>query len=299
MSAASSNVPASRLALGTVQLGLNYGVSNEGGQVSLSSARQILLRASQVGIDLLDTAIAYGSSEQVLGSIGVGQFKIVSKLPAIPEGTHDVGAWILTSVDQSLARLKVDSLYGLLLHRSSVLAGEHAAATRLAFRQLKRAGKVIKTGVSIYGPEELDQLGALDDIDLVQSPLNIVDTRLVDSGWLDRLRHADIEVHVRSIFLQGLLLMPAAARPSYFRKWDDVWTVWERWLAEQQMTPIEAALRYVLSVDNIDRLIVGIESQVQLDQVASAEAMGGLSAKPIWPESIDASLLNPSLWKLQ
>lgn len=299
MSSAPTSAPKSRLALGTVQFGLAYGVSNTAGQVNPQAAGEILGRARQLGVDLLDTAIAYGSSEQVLGGIGVDGFRIVSKLPAIPDSTPDVRAWILSSVEQSLERLGCGSLYGLLLHRSAMLTGENAAATRLALRELKASGKVGKTGVSIYGPDELDALGTMDEIDLVQSPLNILDTRLVDSGWLERLHRSGVEVHVRSVFLQGLLLMPAHARPAYFGKWDDVWALWERRLADTGLTPLEAALRYVLSVDNVERIVIGVESRAHLDQIASAEASGGLSGRPAWPDSIDVGLLNPSFWKLQ
>lgn len=289
----------SRLALGTVQFGLAYGVSNTAGQVGPQAASEILARAHGLGVDLLDTAIAYGSSEQVLGEIGVDRFRIVSKLPAIPEGTQDVHAWMLSSADQSLGRLKRPSLYGLLLHRPGVLSGEHAAAIRQAFRELKASGKVAKTGISIYGPDELDALGTLDDIDIVQSPLNILDTRLIDSGWLDKLHRAKVEVHVRSVFLQGLLLMPSHQRPAYFGQWGELWATWDRWLAARQQTPLEAALRFVLSVDNVERVVVGVESRSHLEQIAAVEAMGGLSDRPVWPAPIDASLLNPSLWKLQ
>lgn len=269
------------------------------GQVGPKAANEILVRAHGLGVDLLDTAIAYGSSEQVLGEIGVNCFRIVSKLPAIPDDTQDVYAWILSSAEQSLGRLKCQSLYGLLLHRSGVLASEHAAATRQAFRQLKASGRVAKTGVSIYGPDELDALGTLDDIDIVQSPLNIMDTRLIDSGWLDKLQRAKVEVHVRSVFLQGLLLMPAHQRPAYFGQWSELWLTWERWLADRQQTPLEAAFRFVLSVNNVERVVVGVESRSHLEQIAAVEAMGGLPDRPVWPSSLDVGLLNPSLWKLR
>lgn len=299
VSSAANSAPKSRLALGTVQFGLPYGVSNTAGQVSQQAAAGILDRAQQLGVDLLDTAIAYGSSEQVLGTIGVDAFRIVSKLPAIPDGAEDVYAWILSAVEQSLSRLNQANLYGLLFHRSNVLTGEHAAAARRALRALKSRGKIEKTGVSIYGPDELDALGTLDDIDLVQSPLNILDTRLVDSGWLSRLHDVGVEVHVRSLFLQGLLVMPASQRPAYFQRWDDAWRLWERWLVENGLTPLEACLRYGLSVKGVERLVIGVENRNHLDQIASAEALGALADRPAWPDAIDANLLNPSFWKLQ
>ena len=110
-----------RLALGTVQFGLNYGIANQQGQVSHDEAKAILDHASAHGIDTLDAAIAYGNSEQRLGEIGVQHWQVVSKLPAIPEGCSDISQWVADSVKESLQRLKIKRLYGLLLHRPQQL----------------------------------------------------------------------------------------------------------------------------------------------------------------------------------
>ena len=106
-----------KLVLGTVQFGLPYGIANQVGQVSLAEGTSILQLATACGIDTLDTAIAYGESEQRLGQIGVKGWQIVSKLPPIPDGTAQPIRWVETEVASSLQNLNVSSLYGLLLHR--------------------------------------------------------------------------------------------------------------------------------------------------------------------------------------
>src|SRR3990172_7099104 len=110
-----------KLALGTVQFGLPYGVANLHGQVSFDEARAILNYAETAGLDMLDTAVAYGNSEQHLGEIGVTQWQVVSKLPAIPEACADVAAWVGASVEASLQRLQIRQLHGLLLHSPAQL----------------------------------------------------------------------------------------------------------------------------------------------------------------------------------
>jgi aryl-alcohol dehydrogenase-like predicted oxidoreductase len=196
--------------------------------VSGEETAAILKHARAAGLDTLDTAIAYGEAEQRLGAIGVGQWQVISKLPPVPDGCADVAAWVRDCVRGSLQRLKVAALHGLLLHRSQDLLGSSGAALSVALAATKSAGLVAKLGVSIYAPEELDDLASRMQLDVVQAPLSIVDRRLASSGWLARLHAAGTEVHVRSVFLQGLLLMDPGLRPARFARWQQLWDQWAR-----------------------------------------------------------------------
>src|SRR5690606_31222736 len=109
-----------------------------------------------------------------------------------------------------------------------------------ALRDCQNAGLVKKIGYSIYDPGELEHLFAPYPPDIIQAPLNILDRRLVDTGWLARLNEAGVIVHTRSAFLQGLLLMSSTSRPSGFNRWDALWARWQQFLDETRMTPIEA-----------------------------------------------------------
>ena len=106
-----------KLAIGTAQFGMRYGISNLSGKVSQEGGKAILKYAASAGVDTIDTAMAYGDSEQVLGNIGVDGFNVVTKLPEIPEHIADVEGWVIRAVKDSIFRLGVASLYGLLLHR--------------------------------------------------------------------------------------------------------------------------------------------------------------------------------------
>lgn len=197
-----------KLALGTAQFGLNYGIANKHGKVELSNAKKIIEQASKAKIDMLDTAVAYCDSEVTLGIIGVAKFNVVSKLPALPEGCDDIESWVTEQVEGSLRRLCCSSLYGLLLHRSEDLLGHSGKKLINSLNRVKSHGSVQKVGVSIYDPNELGYVMKLMGIDLVQAPLNLIDRRLENSGWLSRLHQEGVEVHTRSAFLQGLLLVP-------------------------------------------------------------------------------------------
>jgi aryl-alcohol dehydrogenase-like predicted oxidoreductase len=141
-----------RLALETVQFGLPYGIANESGQVSRDEVDAIVAHAWDMGLNMLDTAIAYGESEQCLGAIGVERWQITSKLPPVPDAIPDVAAWVREAVAGSLRRLRVAKLYGVLLHRSLQLLGPRGDVLYGALVDLKQEHKVDKIGVSIYGP---------------------------------------------------------------------------------------------------------------------------------------------------
>lgn len=286
-----------RLALGTAQFGLPYGVANQVGRISRREAERILDYAWSAGLETLDTAIAYGDSEQRLGQIGIERWHVVSKLPAVPESCTDVAGWVEGSVTASLNRLKIKKLRGLLLHRPRQLLRASGHALYAALDALKTQGVVEKIGVSIYDPEELSALWPHFRLDLTQVPFNILDRRFATTGWLVRLKRAGIEVHARSVFLQGLLLMDSANRPSYFQPWQSLWDQWHGWLAENKTSPLYTCLRYALTHPAIDRVIIGVDSLKHLqDNLAVAEETG--IEPPAYLQSTDRDLINPSRWQI-
>lgn len=285
-----------KLALGTAQFGMPYGIANQAGQVSRMEAKSMLQLAAANGIDTLDTAIAYGESEACLGEVGTQGFKLVTKLPPIPEGCADVNGWVQEQVTASLARLGVKGLYGLLLHRPEQLLGSNGKSLYQALQALKDSGQVQKVGVSIYAPSELEVITKRFRIDLMQAPFNIVDRRLHTTGWLQRLKDASIEVHTRSVFLQGLLLMPQAAIPPKFAPWSDLWEKWHKWLVDHDTSSIQACLAFSLGFTEIDRLVVGADNVSQLEQIIISATS---SAPPVDLPDLHCSaenLINPSCW---
>ncbi|WP_313523311.1 aldo/keto reductase [Stutzerimonas kunmingensis] len=284
-----------KLALGTAQFGLAYGVANQRGQLPVEEAHAILQHAEKAGLRTLDTAIAYGSSEAVLGGTNLGGFEVITKLSAVPDGCSDVEAWVATELEGSLARLNIARIDGLLLHRPAQLLEASGAALYNALSKQREQGLVRRIGISIYAPEELDQLLERYQLDLVQAPFNIMDTRLRDSGWLERLARSGTRLHVRSVFMQGLLLMSKQARPAKFDRWSAHWSLWQDWLKQTGLTPLQACLRHALAVPEIERVVVGVDSLAQLVGILHA-AQGEFPEPPAALACGDVELLNPSLW---
>ena len=284
-----------KIALGTVQFGLDYGVANQVGKVQFEEALSILQFASAHSIDTIDTAIAYGESENTLGKAGVDSWKVITKLSAIPIDCGDIGDWIESQILGSLARLGISQLHGVLLHRPEQLLGKTGRQILKALQDIKKKGLAKKIGISIYVPDELETLTAAMDFDMVQAPLNILDQRLIESGWAARLKARGVELHVRSAFLQGLLLLPADQRPNRFARWQPLWAEWDRWLCENELTPLQACLGYALSVHEVEKVVVGVDSVNQLMEIIDA-SKNVLPNLPKWSRAIDPILINPALW---
>ena len=285
-----------KLAIGGAQFGLSYGVANSQGKVMTEQVQEILRIALSHDVSLIDTAISYGTSESVLGSNDVKNFDIVTKLPLIPPYIDDLDSWLDSELTHSLKRLQVGSIYGLLVHQSEALAGDKGSNLMKSLKRLKDRGVVEKIGVSIYDPTELDSISEVKDLDLVQAPLNIVDRRIISSGWLNKLDKMDVEVHTRSSFLQGLLLLPRDQIPPKFEKWSSIWDFWHSELVKNDLDPLSECLRSVLEVPQVSRVIVGVDSSSQFRSIIDAAKVDTLRRD--WTSMIcdDHRLINPSNW---
>lgn len=285
------------LAIGTVQFGLDYGISNAGGRTSEQEAQRILNLAQDFGIDTLDTAAVYGDSEQVLGGIGVAGWKVVSKIPSLPNDEVNGKAWVLDHVRRSLGRLGIEHLDGLLLHSATDLLKVQGWNIAAGLQEAKAEGLVGKVGYSIYSPQMLTELVKVMPPDLVQAPLNVLDQRLARSGWLDCLMDAGTEVHIRSVFMQGLLLMSPEKRPSAFDTWRDHWQRWDAAVAGRSEQALAFCLGFAKAQPGISRVVVGVDNQDHLRQLLAIwEKAGPFDASALVCD--DPQLIDPSNWKL-
>lgn len=284
-----------RIALGTVQFGISYGIANQTGKIPQETVKSMLDLAAANGIEVLDTAIAYGDSEAVLGRLGVKDFRVVTKLPAVPSGCTDVGNWVHEQVDASRHRLGIETLYGLLLHRPDQLLGPFGKVLYQSLGELKEEGKTQKIGISIYSPKELDLLVPKFQFDLIQAPFNLIDRRLQKSGWLNRLKEQGVEVHTRSSFLQGLILIPYSSFPKKFEQWGSLWKLKDERLSSFRISPLQACMSFSLSISEIDHVVIGADNLEQLKQIIDASKK---SVPDIFSDLDfeDEKLINPSHW---
>jgi len=286
-----------KLALGTVQFGLDYGINSIGGRVKSSEVIDILKYARENNISLLDTAPSYGNSEQVLGSEDAHDFEIVTKTRYFDQAviTSKEVDVLSDDLNRSLQALNQSSVYGLLVHNADDLLKSGASKLFEQLESLKQQGLVSKIGVSVYTGNQLQKIIDRFEIDLVQLPFNILDKRLIDSGILHKIHNQGIEVHARSIFLQGLLLMSEQSRPKKFDRWNDLWKLWHEWLIDNKLTALEATIRHAIAIPEISKVLVGVDSKDQLRDIIHATD-GDLPSIPEELFTYDTDLLNPANW---
>ncbi|MDR0870330.1 MAG: aldo/keto reductase [Planctomycetaceae bacterium] len=292
-----------KLGIGTVQFGLNYGISNANGQVAVDEVARILRSAADSGVSVLDTAAAYGNSEEVLGRTlpEDSRFNIVTKVPKIGTETNDVRGFIRSTFERSLQRLRrKSSLYSLMFHDADDLNSDSADDAYQAVADLKAEGQIRKIGVSAYTQEQLEAVRKRFDIDLVQVPVNVFDQRLIQSGYLQDLHNNGIEVHSRSAFLQGLLLLnPGEVRP-HFESVKPVLRHFVQTAKEHRITPLALALSFVLNINSISAVIAGVTSQKEFLEITDAAQRA--QTEPLNVNFLsfrvdDTTILNPSLWR--
>jgi len=278
-----------KLVLGTVQFGLNYGITNHSGQAKVTDVREILDFAKENGIDTLDTASGYGNCEQVLGEIGINDFNVITKTTALKDSILNV----IDDFQVSLVDLDQKQVEGLLIHNISDVENNQFNDLFKKLNKLKQEGFIKKIGFSTYTPGQVDFLLANFDFDLIQIPFNVFDTRLIEGGQLNSLKKNDVEVHARSVFLQGVLLN-LDHLSEYFSTWEKQFTEYQVMVRNSGLSLLEYALNFVLNIQEIDRVLVGINNERELREILKSVKR----LEPLAPYSInDENLLNPSLWK--
>ncbi|MBJ6142520.1 aldo/keto reductase [Siccationidurans sp. BT559] len=284
---------AQRLALGTAQFGLAYGLNNQAGQPSTGAVAEVLAAAQAAGLTLLDTAATYGNSEARLGELA-GQnsaFELITKLPAGPP------AQVAQQLAESLGRLRREKLYGVLFHAFKPLQEQPAAWQ--ALQAARAAGQVARIGVSLYHPHEAEWLLAEGyDLDLVQVPYNVLDQRF--AAVLPRLAAQGVEVHVRSAFLQGLLLREPTALPDFFLPLAHKLTQLRALAAEADVPLPALLLLFAAYAPGVARAVVGVDSVENLHEnlVAAQYAEAAEALRPALlalAESTDTFIL-PYAW---
>ena len=260
-----------KLGLGTVNFGLDYGVTKTAGKLNSEEIKSILRLANHRRIKFIDTASLYGNSEEMLGRFlpKKNSFKIVTKTLywAGEEISNDFVQDVRQAFYNSFDLLGVKKVYGLLMHRSADLLKPGGDIFLESLLEYKECGLVDKIGVSVYRPDELDRVLEKFTPEIIQIPFSLADQRFKASGHLKGLKSSGIEIHARSVFLQGMLLMELDRLDSYFYPVLDFFKKLERYSEEAGMSRLHACLRFVLEHDEVDGVIVGVNSLKEFSEI--------------------------------
>ena len=194
-----------KLIIGTANFGSNYGVNYRKQNLNYKKISEIIKIIKINKINYIDTARSYKNTEQLLGKFDLKNFKVITKIKNIDPKSESMES-IKNQVFKSLQCMKINKIYGLLIHNPEEMKKKSGFKIYKSLKILKKRGLVKKIGYSINSPSDLDNLYKKFKPDLIQVPLNVFDQRILETGWLKKLQKDKVEIHVRSIFLQGLLL---------------------------------------------------------------------------------------------
>lgn len=294
------NEYATKIGLGTAQWGMPYGVSNKLGQTPAEEIKRILKVAHSAGISLLDTASLYGNAEQSLGESDLSSYRVITKIPKFgndPVLKADADELVHT-FNASLRNLGLNSVYGLLMHDVNDIFAPNGSSLLDALEQLKSQGYASKIGISVYTSSQINKILDYFKPDIIQLPINVLDQRLIQDGTIAHLSGLGIEVHARSAFLQGLLLMKINDDiPKYFEPWVPLLSKWHGFCGDQLISPLHAALGFVCGLKDISCALVGVENQKQLEEILdNSTTLNSFDYEQF--ASDDLKLLDPSVWSL-
>jgi len=291
-----------KICLGTAQFGMDYGVANKKGKISPEETFRILDFAHQTGIITLDTSPAYGESEHLIGKFmsKTGKpFQAVSKTHLASEDKNDINL-IERSARKTLESLGQKKLYGMLLHKFEDIISTDNKIWH-AFELLKEKHLTEKIGCSVYRPEELEyMLMHKLNFDIIQIPYSVFDRRF--EPYMEGLKKKNVEIHARSVFLQGLVFLKAHGAadlvPEIGQYVEIAWN-----LAEEYGIPVSAlCLNFVLSNANVDKAVIGVDSlshlEKNIEDIDTIDKLQDIKDKLAKLTVLDEEILLPYKWDI-
>ena len=255
-----------KIIIGSANVNKRYGLINN--KININEFKKLLNFAVIKGIKTVDTSPQYSNSEKVIGSVKKN-FKIITKITRIPSKIKniEIEKWITNQFLQSSKNLRLNKVYGLLLQNAEILLSKNSKFVFRALLNLKKKNKLQKIGISVYNFKTLEKIINKYHIDFVQVPYNIFDRRIENVRLIKKIKKKGIEIHVRSIFLQGLLTKRNIRIPKKLLSLKKGLESWKKWLEMNKLTTINACLNFVLRNKNVDKIVIGFNDLESFKQV--------------------------------
>ncbi len=283
----------SKIILGSANFSNNYGILNK--KLDKDKISNILKLAKKINIHGIDTSPSYGSSEKILGKIN-NNFLIYSKVPKFRQKLKkdQIKKKIYKIMNSSLKNLRKSCTKGVLLQDANILLSKNGDIIYKTLKEIKMNGLTKNIGISIYDFNSMKKILKKYKFDFVQVPFNLFNRDLISSKALSFLKKKNIEIHVRSIFLQGILLLNKKKLPSRLKKLNNVFIKYKNYIKRKNINSLEYNLDFILS-HKIDKIVIGVSSVKDLKEIINYKFS---AQKKIFPHFIikNKKLINPTYW---
>jgi len=282
-----------KLALGTVQFGKNYGLV-DGKKIKHYEFKKIEKLILRSHIKFIDTGINYGNSEKIIGNSNLNKLNIITKIK-LPKKNINVDKWVKKKIYSSLKKLKVNQIYGVLIHDYKDLFGARGKKYLKYLYDLKDKKIIQKIGVSIYSPNDLKKIWSFWKPEIVQIPLNVLDQRFLKSKLIVTLKKFKTLIFVRSCFLQGLLLSDYRSNPR-FKKFYKILDKFSNWCKLNNISRLQACVNFIKKNKNIDYLVVGFNNCSQFKEILKSFQNNKITKIPDIFITNELNLIDPRRW---
>lgn len=284
----------SQIILGTANLNKKYGFLKK--SIRFSEFKKIIKNSKKNKVRYIDTSINYSGVHKILGKLNLNKIKVITKISIPTNNNINAELWIKKIIKNIIRDLKTKSLYCVLIHNSNILLNNKYKKYILNLNELKKKGKIKKIGFSVYNLREAKILLKKYKFDILQVPLNIINQTFCDKNFLQNIRKKNIEIHARSVFLQGILLSKDLRKMKYFKRWRTFWKDYYNWLNKNRVSGLTACLSFINGVKNISGYVIGIENEKQFKQVLDCKIKKNLKFESFLSQK-NKKLIDPSKWK--
>jgi aryl-alcohol dehydrogenase-like predicted oxidoreductase len=254
-----------KLAIGSAQIGMNYGLLNNK-KISRKEFKKIEKLVLKSEINFIDTATSYGNSEYIIGNSKLKNLHIITKIKLPNNKNINIKNWVFKKILRSLNKLKIKKIYGVLIHDYRDLLGKNGGSYLLSLQELKKKKIIKKIGISVYDPQEIKKIWKFWKPDLIQVPFNSLDNRILDSGWINILKKFKVKIFARSVFLQGLLITDDI-HFKINKSYKILLNKYKNWCYKNNISLLQASIHFVKQFKKIDYLLVGFNNYNQLKEI--------------------------------
>lgn len=288
--------------LGTAQIGNDYGISNRSGKVSDENFKKVLRAAEKSGVSYLDTASDYGDSEERIGKFYelTKKFSLITKTANSSEllPTKEKIKFLKEEFLNSLKKTKREKVEVLLIHNVSDITGSDGCEIYHSLSELKNKGLINKLGVSVYSLDDLNQISSEISIDVLQYPINVFNQEFLNNKEIKLLKESGVELHARSVFLQGILLMKTSELHNYFNSIKKIHKKYLSYLKDNKLSKLIGAVNFIKAISEIDAVIFGVQNHEELEEIIYAFNVQRFDLEYEHFFIKNKKITNPSLWKI-
>ena len=287
-----------KIILGSAQLIKNYGISNSK-ITTEQNFFKLLDNCVKRGIKIIDTSDSYENAHEIIGKYKKYKFEIITKYYFKNKMNKNYYEKIIKkNIANTKAAIGYHNLHAVLIHNIHQIDKNSLSIISNLLIKMKKKHLINKIGISIYNKEDLQKITNLKLIDILQVPINLINQSFCNKKFLEKINKKKIEIHARSIFLQGILLSSNLHNLEYFKKWKNLWNRYYSWLHENKVSQLTACLTFIKRIKNISGFVVGIENETQFKEILNCRIKKKLKFNKFLNQK-NKKLTDPSKWHLQ